>query len=694
MKLAKERRSVAMDGFDEQFGFQIEASAKAFQILYGQLYSDPIKAIIRELSTNAFDAHIEAGNTSKPFYVHLPNHLEPYFVIRDYGTGLTPLEMKEIYTVIFKSNKTHSNDFTGCLGLGSKSPFSYVDNFVVESFKDGKHYICNAFINDDGVPTMAVMDGNGQDTEEPNGLKITVSVKTADCNNWMTKAAQVYEYFSLQPEVVGQTINVKPPVYAMEGTGWKVREIEYGQDRGARIVMGNVAYNINNLRDDSLEHLETAFLQCPIDIEVNIGAVDIAPSRETLHFNKKTIASIKERMGEIVEEFKKLVDDYFEDCESLWQARCHYNNLYNAFPSTLLDAVDASNLQWQGQKLFTNRWNRNVSFDSQHMIERTYGGKGKRRKCHAVRPENGIKFYINDLKTGGYSRSLTKVEDDDDCQKILLCKFEDKTEQEEFEEAVGILSTDWNFTSSLPKKPRARRNTGIKRGKSAKVCKFTPYAFKATKSWKNATIDIDDGGYYIPLHRYVSTHKEYSVSIEQITTMLQSLKVMGYDIEVYGVRKAVQKKFDKHPKWVNAYEFAARKLSVFLQSFNVSQYIYNRNKYYEIVREMPLDKDFVQHLLPLLSKDSTLGQYLTKVRRMKLSELYWDKCRNLSNTYRVLFRKELEQDVVKTELKQSDEFFEEYPLLDCLNNWEVERLGDVGYQHLAHYINSIESMES
>jgi hypothetical protein len=51
------------------------------------LYSDRELACIREYSTNALDAHIEAGITS-PIEVTTPSALSPFLTIRDYGVGL------------------------------------------------------------------------------------------------------------------------------------------------------------------------------------------------------------------------------------------------------------------------------------------------------------------------------------------------------------------------------------------------------------------------------------------------------------------------------------------------------------------------------------------------------------------------------------------------------------------------------
>ena len=126
--------------------FKIKASAKAFKILSG-FYSEPILAIPRELGANAWDAHVKAKNTKQMFEVHAPNTLEPWFTIRDFGTGLSPEDIDQIYTTYFESTKTGENESDGCMGLGSKTPFNYTENFSVISYFEGVKYIYNCFIS-------------------------------------------------------------------------------------------------------------------------------------------------------------------------------------------------------------------------------------------------------------------------------------------------------------------------------------------------------------------------------------------------------------------------------------------------------------------------------------------------------------------------------------------------------------------
>ena len=91
-------------------GFKINASAKAFQILSNQLYTNKALAIVRELVANAIDAHVAAGTTDIPFRVHFPTSLEPWFEIEDFGTGLVRRSGRQLYCTYFASNKTETDD--------------------------------------------------------------------------------------------------------------------------------------------------------------------------------------------------------------------------------------------------------------------------------------------------------------------------------------------------------------------------------------------------------------------------------------------------------------------------------------------------------------------------------------------------------------------------------------------------------
>ena len=171
MIVRDEKLPVETAGMTVARTFQIKPSRKAFEILSSGLYSDKVRAVIRELSTNAADAHVAAGKPDVQFEVHLPNHFEPYFAVKDYGTGLSEKAIYELYTTYFASDKTDSNEFTGALGLGSKSPFCYTDSFTVTSRHNGVLLVFNCHLNADGIPDEVQPDACLW-VDEPGGPRL------------------------------------------------------------------------------------------------------------------------------------------------------------------------------------------------------------------------------------------------------------------------------------------------------------------------------------------------------------------------------------------------------------------------------------------------------------------------------------------------------------------------------------------
>ena len=295
MKLDVEVSEVVLSNVGATGEFRIRNSAKAFSILSSGLYSNKIRAIIRELSCNAVDSHVGAGKADVPFEVHLPTILEPYFAVRDYGMGLNNDQVVNIYTTYFESTKTDSNAFIGALGLGSKSPFSYTENFTVTAIKDGMQRIYSAFINEHGVPSIAQM--SEELTDLGNGVEVKFSVTDrSDYNTFRQEAQNVFAWFKLQPIITGNSLKVEPVTF-------KERDIVPGvhvcQDRYSESVaiMGNIMYPLRDLPQPEKHFGDLAsLLRCNLALEFDIGELDFAASREQLSYIPLTLASIKRKL--------------------------------------------------------------------------------------------------------------------------------------------------------------------------------------------------------------------------------------------------------------------------------------------------------------------------------------------------------------------------------------------------------------
>lgn len=307
--------------------FKIKASAKAFKILSG-FYSEPILAIPRELGANAWDSHVKAGNTKQMFEVHAPNTLEPWFAIRDFGTGLSPDAIDTIYTTYFESTKTNDNDSDGCMGLGSKTPFNYTDNFNVTSWYNGKKYVYNCFIDESGSPN--IMQIAAVDTNEQNGLEIKFGVKIADISMWVEKITRAYEPFRYRPTIKGANITYSERKYIYQGNGWAMRENSNPYARSSNAFMGNYCYPISNnvitsiLYKDDKNHKYVSLLSYgSFDFFFDIGDLEVAPNKEQLQYddtNNKTANAIISALKIARNELEAAVKKNIEIPNTRWEA--------------------------------------------------------------------------------------------------------------------------------------------------------------------------------------------------------------------------------------------------------------------------------------------------------------------------------------------------------------------------------------
>ena len=308
--------------------FKIQSSEKAFKVLSSGLYQDKISAIIRELSTNAWDSHKEAGQ-KRPFQVHLPNTLEPHFSVKDFGVGMNPEEVENLYTTYFSSSKTDSNDFIGALGLGSKSPFSYTTMFTVTSVKEGMRGVYSCYINENGVPVVNQIEL--EPTFEKNGVEVSFPVKREDFTLFIEKAAKIFWAFKdgRKPEVTGATLKYESAYKAIDTdnniiastktwailNSWAYPFSGSSYRKATFVRMGNVMYPVDWKPFDDLELDETqardlqALQRVNFLIEMPLGSVSVDPGREALDYDQMTMKNIFEAVRKAMDTFRSTILD-------------------------------------------------------------------------------------------------------------------------------------------------------------------------------------------------------------------------------------------------------------------------------------------------------------------------------------------------------------------------------------------------
>lgn len=525
--------------------FKIVASSKAFEILSSGLYSDKIAAIIRELSTNAADSHIAAQQT-EPFTVHLPNTMEPYLAVIDNGTGMSDEVVCSLYTSYFNSDRADSNDFTGCLGLGSKSPFCYVQQFTVRSRLNGicTDYAC--FVDDTGTPNISKL--GTLETTEPNGVEVRLPVNSADFHRFVAAAQHILSWFKPQPVVIGAAD------FKIDGQDYVKQTAEFGvtsQRCGySHLVMGNVAYRFeyNDVEKLGLPHSEAELARqcvlCGIDMFAPIGSCDIVASREQLAMTEKTKQFIARRISDIIQRIRNDVAvDLENSAQTIWQARLFARRLAT---SAIGQIVHTGELRWRGQ---STDWRIDVSEYAGWTCElltrsKRYGKQHKicRNSIKLLCAGDGVQILFDDMKRGGIKTAEHYMSVSTDRQMYLLRRYQcDGDNIRSPLEETGVMETAIPI-SRLPTPPGS--STARLRKKRTAVLRYVAHPSNNKiihNYWQSHEVSLCDGGVYVIVDsgRVIEGAKIInSVSHpQQLGRVIEDLNDMGFNVELCGIRK-------------------------------------------------------------------------------------------------------------------------------------------------------------
>jgi len=403
MKLHTENTIVEQIGnVTEAQGFKMRSSRKAFKIL-SDLYSDKPLAIVRELGCNAHDSHVQAGNTT-PFHIHAPNSLEPWLTIQDYGTGISHENITNIYAVYFESTKTETNDQIGCLGLGSKSPFCYTDNFTITSTFDGVKRIYNAYFNETTMPTIALM--STEPTKDSNGIKIQIPVKPEDFYNFEQAIKKSFRFFDVRPTISGGSVVWDDEKPILSGNDWMVYK-SFGYNE-AFAIMGGVTYplDVYKLNDTNRAVVQRSGLV----LKFNTGELDIVPSREGLSYDPQTIKALNDKVTKVIEDIKTTITDTLASQTNVHEAIMMYKQLEGKF--TFL-GNSFQNIKWNNIeinnpfKLVCDLFTKNKLETDKDVttIAKSSWGRTQYSTNHTPSFKDTAIWYVNDLKKGAIARS-------------------------------------------------------------------------------------------------------------------------------------------------------------------------------------------------------------------------------------------------------------------------------------------------
>lgn len=480
MKIATVEREVKSSGVMQTSRATIKATAKVFDFFANQTYANKHEAICRELVANGNDGHTAAGKAGVPVEVWLPSSFDPVFRVRDRGIGMShEFMMTSFMAYTDGSTKDQSDEMIGGFGIGSKSPFSYVDQFTITSIHDGVKSVYTVYKDEENIPAISLLAQTT--TDEGNGVEVSFPVQADDHETFEQAAFNSLQYFDPRPIIKNAASGAfKEPEYAAKGKSWAMRK----QPGDLGIIMGGIRYPVSTSSIQYKFAHDTAarkLLSYGLDLWLPIGTCQVSLSREALSYDDKTIDAIKVACENVIKEVADSFSTMFDKYDSVWEAQVAlweetgsggYN--YSARGQFLKEHA-----QYRGKPLsaelranVTGGWSlweivarknqrtRSVNVTCPNPSWQVNGDIG------ILRPGMVEHIIIDDLPVEPKSRSVAKVKEFVDQQPrnnmILVMRFHTKPNMDDFGNPPEDMIT---YTSSLPEPQKKSKNSTTARPK-------------------------------------------------------------------------------------------------------------------------------------------------------------------------------------------------------------------------------------
>ena len=553
MKLEIEPQDVAVHGDFKTSEFKTGDSAFIVDLLADKVYSHKERAVIREIACNAHDSHILAGTEDVPFDVHLPTRLEPYFSLRDYGTGLTDMGIRDHYAGIGLSTKRNDQNLIGCFGIGTLSPYSMADSFTVKSWKDGVCRTYSCYRDEQRLPVVSLL--TECETDEPNGVEVNVSVE-GRVYEFGVEAVHVFKFWegtlpNINDKYVVEQCEDARKGYAFEGDGYGLKNT-WGD---VFAVMGNIAYAIPRELDE---------LGGQGYLKFELGELSFDTGRENLAMDTKTKEALKAKFAAVKEALTADAIAQIKALPTAWDQSVLANELNKGELGRKIKA--------DLHEYAPNKTTEKMTYFSGGA--RSYGGIDK-GFTQMIPIGDKVEYYASKPRFQGRIRQYLKEKNSH--TTLVLLTAQQITE-------TGVPTDLINDLEDLPKV----YSNYIRSSGTVDKCKVYTIRddydrYQKRQNWIEAVVDLKDGEerVYVEINRFeVVGQKWFTNNTSQIRSCIESMKKYIGDVEVYGVKSAlVRTKAFKNGNWISVDEYlkremtkvAPKKIEKFTENYNMAK---------------------------------------------------------------------------------------------------------------------------
>ena len=253
--------------------FKLSTDIALFMNVVANIYSNKELATVRELFSNALDAHSEYKQLhgKEPDHKIIMDVVKDEFdttnlVIRDFGIGMSEERITKIYTTIGASSKTGTNHEMGKMGIGSKSPFCLSKSFILISYYDGNKSTWNVFMNETNLGIAKIKD---EPTTAPNGVEYNIPLTVDQTDIVMREILYIlqYNHTKVDNHFTVNLYSVLDSFIINDDKQYKAHEISirpiiqstnHSSPHDIYIIQGNIPYAIPSLTNN-IQILQTPF---------------------------------------------------------------------------------------------------------------------------------------------------------------------------------------------------------------------------------------------------------------------------------------------------------------------------------------------------------------------------------------------------------------------------------------------------
>lgn len=530
-----------------------------------RIYKDKPGAIVREYSTNAWDAHVKAKLPISEIIITLPTVGDPVLRVRDFGAGLTMEEVRDIYCILGESTKRDSNEEAGQLGLGCKSGFAYGDSFTVTAWVNGKKSIYNIIKGDDTKEGEVLLMAETEMVEgDRTGIEIAVPIKIYDINTIHRKACDFFRHWIVLPIIqrmdeteLARMMKWRNDTPFLSGDGWEIRPNEGGKSLA---VMGPVAYPIDwgMLRSKlALTPQKRQLLEVLISNQVvltfPIGTLKFTINREELEYTDTTYLNLETKVESMFSALEGAVVERFASASSIWDAKRIYLSLFgkNIGDRNKDDEDETTNTGkvirvldgefYRLEDLFKGKlfWN-GIAIDSPYFSKmhqwdvdspqalcdgnpstpclvsyRKRKSRVKKLRCtsedhNRITPYDGVQVVIVDGRNVSMTQTVARyylLRDDSKITKIHILRFADDDQKAAFFKHYNFDTAEFvnvsDIVDDVKAWQKANRHSYTRGGGCGAVAKLKYINVETGKIEEEdvALRDLEKGGVFVAVHR-------------------------------------------------------------------------------------------------------------------------------------------------------------------------------------------------